>query len=191
MMTAVWSHFGRKARAWLRRSIRARLQAKTSSERRSLTVHFVGYEDDEIDKMVEYLLDLDEDDTMRYVAWQDAEAYHGRGSANGSWVIRWPIVEAEIADAAWWARRKLQRENDAARFPTLDEWLEAETKGLLEHPGIAGDADALSPELRASLARARPTEKSVGRSVRRLWANVSPRARECTPLQDVLRSAAE
>lgn len=134
--------FGRKARAWFLRSLRANLREKCP-----LRVN------DELEPIVQWLAA----DPRRYVEWLDDEQYRGRRYSNGAWVIDWKAVaegfHAALADIVTAA--------ECERLRTLDDWLRADLDGSLKYVR-AGGSGSLSREVREQLAE-------TARARRRTW----------------------
>lgn len=65
----------------------------------------------------------------RYVGWQDEKEYRGRGYAFGQWAMICDKVEADFPAALRECEPRIRAEHEAARYPTLDAWLDAERQG--------------------------------------------------------------
>lgn len=140
--------FGRKARQWFERKIRA--QFKTSFDKWG--------DEEQVALVVAYYLER----VDRYVIWVDAAEWHGPGFSNGYWSYLSWAVDADVAKALHARDRAL----DALRFPSLDEWLEAEANGWLYATGEEGGAAYLAEEERETM-HARSISRSFVRDRRR------------------------
>jgi hypothetical protein len=132
--------FGNKAREWFARRVWAKLEELsgrnhlTASELETLVGRFIA-------------------ESERYVTWQDADEFRGRGFANGAWTIDWPKLEREIGDLL----REVRADAARGAIPTLDDWLRADLTDSLEY-SVAGGSKRLSQETKNRLvgsARAR------------------------------------
>lgn len=163
-------NFGRKARKWFARLVRAKIEEGPS----------FGMTEEEREKLIERFLA----DPMPYVTWTDAEEYHGRGWSNGAWSIDWNAVR----EGCQAALEELRAEAETARFPTLDDWLRAELEGTLSSHGASGGSEKLSKKLRRELlaaARARRKNRPrICRSCRAEFTPTSNRALRCTKCID-------
>lgn len=134
--------FGKKARQWFLRSLRANLKEKCFLRAK-----------DELESIVQWLAA----DPTAYVTWIDDEQYHGRRYSNGAWVIDWKAIaegcDAALADSTATAER--------SRLRTLDDWLRADLDGSLKHIP-AGGSVSLNQEVREQLAE-------TARARRRTW----------------------
>lgn len=128
-----------------------------------------------------------------FLDWEDSDEYRGKGWSNGFWAVDVKTVLAELPYAIHYVRRAKARALDAQRFPTLDEWLDAEARGNLADkwgaPGaepittlalIASDADAgAPPETDPRTERCRKCKQIFTPQSRRQCVCISCLAAEC------------
>ena len=142
--------FGRKARLWLDRLIRAKLSS-LAGDFKSPT----RFDLQDIDGMMWYLFTEDDDPIeLEYVVWADAEEYRGSEFSNGAWCVNWPAILKYLPRAVFVGERKRLRDSDNARITSLDQWLEEDIAGTLAYPGREGGSKDLPDELRSTLANA-------------------------------------
>jgi hypothetical protein len=148
--------FGKKARRWFMRLLRAKLEANR-----------FDIKDDELEPVLARFAA----NPMPFITWNDAEDYHGRNYSNGAWKIDWNVVVYGVAAAL----NELRAEAESARFPTLDDWLRAEVKGTLDSTGRMGGSAKLPKKLRRELqAAARARRKNRARICRTCHTEFTP-----------------
>jgi hypothetical protein len=122
--------FGKAAARWYRAALAAKLPTVIDATK-------YGH-------VLPHLVDWYAERPGQFVTWKPAEVYYGPGFAAGAWAVLWERVYAEPAVGHAWraavaradaVAREAARRADAARFPTLDAWLEAERRGLLQDTG--------------------------------------------------------
>ncbi|MHB9005244.1 MAG: hypothetical protein ACYC6C_14555 [Coriobacteriia bacterium] len=141
--------FGRKARQWFERKIRAQFKEvlATWGDEDAIAL-FVTWYVEQID---------------RYVIWEDADEWRGRGFSNGQWSYRAGAVQRDFDKAEIATDRAL----DAMRYVSLDEWLEAEAKGWLLGKGEEGGTGRLPEDERKEL-RIRSISRRIARARNRV-----------------------
>jgi hypothetical protein len=154
--------FGKKARRWFVRLLRARLgRTVNESELPAVLAWFAA-------------------NPMPFVRWRDEEEYRSRNYSNGAWMINWPAV----TDGCGEALREVRTAAEEARFPTLEQWLQADIQGDLRDRGDPGGADNLPKKQRRELkemARARRKRlPHMCQSCSEEFTPTSNRAKRCT-----------
>lgn len=159
--------FGRKARAWFVRKVRAKLGGET---------HRYSITSEEIEGLVQWY----GSDPIPYVEWQDGDEYRGRGWSSGAWTIDWDKVNRTL----YTALDELRLARDTAGIKTLDDWLKADLNDSFEFEGVSGGTDKLPKKLRRELkelARARRKKlPHICQSCREEFTPTSNRAKRCT-----------
>jgi len=136
--TAAWQggeqglpKFGKKARAWLARQLRAKLRE----------IHHESWHDEEgIARLVDWHLERWD----RFVRWVDADEFRGSSYAYGAWQIAWDAVKSAVDEACADNNAIIgreHRESDARLFPTLEDWLRADIASELSYAGAGGGMD--------------------------------------------------
>jgi hypothetical protein len=131
--------FGRKARAWFKRMVRAMLSDVGASYRYRM-------HDGELEPLVERFAA----DPMAYVEWVDADEYRGRGWSSGAWKINWDKVKADVSPVL----EQMREAKDTDCIKSLDDWLRADLADAFEYPGAEGGTDNLPKKLRRELRAA-------------------------------------
>lgn len=164
--------FGKKASAWFGRLLRTRL---TTDDPQWVEFFGVRITAGELDAVVSWLAES----PMKYVKWKDSDEYHGGGFANGGWVISWEAVRDALPDVL----SRIRAAGQAARFPTLDEWLLADLRGSVKIETARGGAEKLPKRLRRELQqKARARRKGKPRTCCTCRGEFQPtcnRARRC------------
>lgn len=162
---------GKKVLAWFKRKVRAKLLPPSFEDKAS--DNLVA----QTDSMVEWYAEMPE----RYMKWVDSDEFQGGRFSNGSWVIDWDILLRDQPEAA----AEYRRRKDAARFPTLDDWLRADAAGELEYRGDEGGMAEIPEKVRARVKEAararllrRPAVCECGKQFARDRANAK-RCPEC------------
>lgn len=172
--------FGKKAEAWLRRQLLAKL-----GETRA------PWGDVSVEDVVEWYLQWGTGGSPvpYYVEWKDDDEFRGHGYANGGWIVDWDLVSRDLPEAI----REVERRSasaEAERHPTLDAWLLAEARGELKYRGDLGGMQFIPAEVRARVEaaaqereRRRPAICGCGASFPRDRRN----ARKCPKCREAAR----
>lgn len=161
-------NFGRKARAWFARKVRANLNEIGGKYPYNMT-------DDEVEPVVARFAA----DPMPYVEWVDGEEYRGRGWSSGAWQIDWKALHTALVDVL----EELRLEMDTASILSLDDWLKADLDDAFHYEGPAGGSEKLPKRLRRELlAAARDRRRKLPKtctSCREPYQPTSNRQRRC------------
>lgn len=125
--------FGRRARQWFERKLRAQFKSPFDELR----------DEEQVALVVAYYLEHID----RYVTWVDAAEWHGRGFSNGHWSYLSKSVDADISNALLAKDQAV----DAMRYPSIEEWLRAEASGLLLARGAEGGTGSLPEAMRRTM----------------------------------------
>ena len=135
---------GRKAKAWLRRRIRATFFGDPDEEGcRLCGLDKVRWSEGVVDWFLDWYMERPD----KYVRWVDADAWRGRGYSNGEWVFLDDRVTADARDAI----DVIDQRIDNGRCDTLDEWLRRDLSGDLYFRGAAGGSRHIPEDLRNAL----------------------------------------
>jgi hypothetical protein len=134
--------FGPKVRRWLALRLRVRLLGTVMYAEGKLT-------DAEVAELVAWYM---EQPTV-YARWKPYETFSGKERSLGAWCFNDSAFVRDFADGVKAARRRIH----AARFATLDEWIDAERSTVARSYSLGtgdGGAGKLPDKLRARLLTA-------------------------------------
>lgn len=135
--------FGRKAKAWLRRRLKAVLFTLSGDAEFPYRDSVVGctWTPDGIPYLIEWYVAR----WPEFVTWEDSDEYRGAGFSNGAWRFDAKAVASRGPQAV----RETDIARDARVYSTLDEWLRGDLMGRLWYDGHPGGMSRVSPEDRA------------------------------------------
>jgi hypothetical protein len=140
--------FNRKAQAWLRRNIRSTIFAPSTDDPE---FPFESKHDGVLwnATVVNWLLDWYLERPLRYVRWEDATEWRGRGFSSGAWVY----VETAVLTDRKEGVAVVDKRIDESHCATLDEWLRADIAGELLYAGAPSGMERVTTENRAPSKR--------------------------------------
>jgi hypothetical protein len=89
----------------------------------------------------------------RFTIFVPLAEYRGDNYAMGGWQVRWNAIHRVIADVCCEIVEAKRVARDAARYPTLDDWLRADIAGTLRHRGADGGMGKVPGKVRGRLKR--------------------------------------
>jgi hypothetical protein len=139
--------FGRKARAWLRRRLLARMFIKHPTDAATYCADGVEWDEYSVNLALAWYMEH----PMRYTHWTDNDEYRGHGWSNGAWEFDDVAVQKDWRQAVDFVDRTL----DAEKCLTVDEWLAADSAGTLWYRGARSGMERVARENQSAPRRKR------------------------------------